>query len=257
MRRRACAQLGAGLVIAALLAAFPTAAGAQSKVGWHGETDASASLFFGNTQQWLVAGHSQLAFTDTALEVHGEVRTNYAETAVDSGGTIVSARAWFLTVGADLHPLHRWSPFVVGTIESTLQQRIDRRYSAGAGAKYLVSRKDGTGVSISAALLWERTRPLDDTTSALANDIVRGSLQLKLVQKIDQRLHVSHSTFYQPSLRNPSRFTIASTTTLGFDLTHTLALTLSLQDNYDSEARTRGARSNNDGQLLFGLRAAY
>lgn len=254
---RAHVHLAAALATAALLAALPHAARAQSKVGWHGETDASASLFFGNTRQWLVAGHSQLAFTDTALEVHGELRTNYAETAVDSGGTIVSARAWFLTVGADLHPLHRWSPFVLATVESSLQQRIDRRYSAGAGAKYLVSRKDGTGVSISAGLLWERTQPLVDSTSTLASDIVRGSLQLKLVQNLDQRLHLSHSTFYQPSIRKPSRFTIASTTTLGFDLTHTLALTVSLQDNYDSEARTRGARSNNDGQLLFGLRAAY
>jgi hypothetical protein len=40
-------------------------------------------------------------------------------------------------------------------------------------------------------------------------------------------------------------------------MTTTLALQASFLDNYDSEARDRGARSNNDGELLFGLAATF
>jgi hypothetical protein len=64
-------------------------------------------------------------------------------------------------------------------------------------------------------------------------------------------------TFYQPQVNRVSRYTIRSTTTVAADLTSRTALTLTFSDLYDSESRGRGARTNNDGQLLFGVSAAF
>ena len=36
-----------------------------------------------------------------------------------------------------------------------------------------------------------------------------------------------------------------------------VALTVTLEDLYDSEAHTRGVRRNNDGSLVFGIRASF
>jgi hypothetical protein len=52
-------------------------------------------------------------------------------------------------------------------------------------------------------------------------------------------------------------FTLTSRTSLAYKMTTSLALQASFLDNYDSEARDRGARSNNDGELLFGLSATF
>ena len=60
-----------------------------------------------------------------------------------------------------------------------------------------------------------------------------------------------------PSADDFSRFTLNTTSVLGVHLNRTLALTVTVRDNYDSEAKRRGARSNTDGQFLLGLRAAY
>jgi hypothetical protein len=40
-------------------------------------------------------------------------------------------------------------------------------------------------------------------------------------------------------------------------LNSSLSLTVTLRDRYDTEAITRGAASNHDGQLLFGVRAKF
>ncbi len=52
-------------------------------------------------------------------------------------------------------------------------------------------------------------------------------------------------------------FTASSATSLAYELSEILSATLSLVDDHDSEARSRGARSNSDGQLLFGLLASF
>lgn len=231
---------------------------AAQTLGWKGTTDASASLFFGNTSQWVVAGGSQLAYSDSAIEVRGELHADYAETATDSGASVVSRRAWLVSVGADWTPYAHLSPFVQGSAESSLQQRIARRFSAGAGGKLSFVKKPDADLSMSLALLWEHTTPtIPDSTTNLEMSRLRWSLRLKASRTLDERVHFTQVSFYQPSVKAMRHFTFTSTTTLAFDLNKTLSLTSSLYETYDSEARGRGARSNNDGQLLLGLRARY
>lgn len=245
----------AGAILLSFLA--PSHLGAQ-EIGWRGSAEANASLFFGNTDQWVVAGATRLAFSDSAVEVRGEIRADYAETSVDSGGSTVSRRAWLASMGVDLAPFSRVSPFVQGSAESSLQQRIARRYSAGFGGKLTVVQTDDSKLSSSIALLWEQTNVMDgNTTPDLDKSRLRWSFSLKGGRKLDDRIHFDHETYYQPSVREMEHFTLTSTSTLTFDLTKVLGLTSSVHDTYDSEARRRGARSNNDGQFLVGLRAHY
>jgi Protein of unknown function, DUF481. len=247
--------VGTGMLLSSLL--VPTRSSAQ-EIGWNGSAEANASLFFGNTDQWVVAGATRLAFSDSTVEVRGEIRADYAETSVDSGGSTVSRRAWLASMGVDLAPFSRLSPFLLGSAESSLQQRIARRYSAGFGGKLTYLQTEDSKLSTSVAILWERTKVMDGNTNPdLARSRLRWSFRLTGSRKLDDRIRFTHETFYQPSVREMEHFTITSTSTLTFDLTKVLGLTTSLHDTYDSEARRRGARSNNDGQFLVGLRARY
>jgi hypothetical protein len=61
--------------------------------------------------------------------------------------------------------------------------------------------------------------------------------------------------FYQPAVNRLARYTTESNTSLDVSLSKNVALMSAFRSRYDSEARQRGARSNHDGQLLFGVRA--
>ncbi|MGH7635162.1 MAG: DUF481 domain-containing protein, partial [Gemmatimonadaceae bacterium] len=210
---RACRPV---MILMAVLAAPAVAA---QQLGWKGTTDASASLFFGNTSQWVVAGGSQLAYSDSAIEVRGELHADYAETATDSGSSAVSRRAWLVSVGADWTPYAHLSPFVLGSAQSSLQQRIARRYSAGAGGTLSLVQKPDAALSTSLALLWEHTTPtVPDSTTTLDGSRLRWSFRLKVSRTLDERVHFTHVSFYQPSVKAMQDFTLTSTTTLAFDL---------------------------------------
>lgn len=247
--------IGTGILIASLL--IPTRLAAQ-EIGWNGTTEANASLFFGNTEQWVVAGSTKLSYSDSTVEVRGELRADYAETSEDSGGSTVSRRAWLASTAVDLAPFSRVSPYLLGSAESSLQARIARRYSGGFGGKLTYMQTDDTKLSTSIAIVWERTKEMDGNSNPdFPASRLRWSFRLKGSHKLDDRIRFSHETFYQPSVKDMQHFTLTSTSTLTFDITKVLGLTSSLHDSYDSEARRRGARSNNDGQFLVGLRARY
>jgi hypothetical protein len=169
----------------------------------------------------------------------------------------VVVRSARLSGGVDWRPLARDSPFTFGLVESSLQQRIAWRASGGVGAKHTLWRRGAReDVSASLALLAERTRALDGPTEA-AGTRVRWSLRARARRQLDPRWRLSHVTFWQPTVNRPARFTVETTTELANALRAGLELTASLRDRYDREARRRGARSNHDGQLLFGLRARF
>lgn len=243
-------------VIFALCMAAPSLA--AQKLGWSGQSEANASLFFGNTRQWLAAAHSLLVHRDSAVEVKGEAHGTYAQTATDTGASIVSARSWLVSMGATFQPFARWSPFLLTSAEASLEQHIDRRYSAGLGAKYTLERSDSTQVDFSVAALGEYTRPLEGAADTMrAGSRLRLSARSRFQRKIGDRMHFTQESWYQPSASDFSHFTLNTSTVLAVNINATLAATLTLQDVYDSEARRRGAHSNNDGQFLVGLRAGY
>jgi len=195
-----------------------------------------------------------LARSDSAFSAAVSLQARYGEAVDPDGVRFVSARALLGTLSLDAVPEARVTPFVFGTLESSLEKRIARRGSGGAGAKWVVVRTAHGEGSVSLAVLSEVTRASD---ASRTTSLTRWSWRLKLKRKAADRVTFSHTTFYQPVVQDYGRYTISSTSQLEYGLTGAVALTLSLVDTYDSEARARGARANNDGQLLAGLQASF
>lgn len=184
----------------------------------------------------------------------------------------VVARTVRLSGGADFRPGAPFVPFVLGEAERNFQQRIRLRAAAGAGAKRVLWRPAAPvadfseDASVSLALLAERTRGLDAVATGDdgAGTRVRWSLRARLRRQLTRRtggatgVRLTHVTFYQPTVDAPGRrATAESTTTLSVPLAARVELTGTFRDRFDTEARRRGARSNHDGQLLFGVRAGF
>lgn len=246
------ARLGA---VAALVVLLPVTLRAQD-TGWAGTLAASASLFFGASSQRLVATSASLARADSGLSLSNSVQFRYGEASEANGTRFVNARAWLASSSLDLVPTARLTPFVFATVESSLEKRIASRLSSGAGAKRVLTRSPAGEASLSLALLGEWTRPLEPTME-LSTRLLRWSSRAKFKRKLQERLTVSHTTYYQPEVSAVHRFTLTSLTEAAYAMTDAIAVTFSLADSYDSEARRRGALDNNDGQLLVGLQSKF
>lgn len=84
---------------------------------------------------------------DRMVEMQGDLLLTYADARTEDDEREVTARALRVSLGADYRPFERVSPFWFGSAESSLQQRIDRRYSTGAGAKLTLYREEEDDVS--------------------------------------------------------------------------------------------------------------
>jgi hypothetical protein len=251
--RRAVAT---ALVLSSILLGAPVAR--AQELGWSGTIEASANILFGAARGRVAALKAGTQRADSTLEVQGDVLVSYADVRTEDEARQVTARAASASLGIDYRPFETVSPFWLGSVESSLQQRVDRRYRTGAGAKYTFFRQDGDDVSASLALLWEHTRTLDpQPPTPRTQTQARWSLRLRARRQLTETTRLEHVTFYQPAVEHFGRYSAESTTSLAVTITSRVAVTGTLRDRYDSEARSRGARSNHDGQLLFGARASF
>ncbi|HSJ65351.1 MAG TPA: DUF481 domain-containing protein [Gemmatimonadaceae bacterium] len=240
---------------AIVVALAPLPAAAQD-LGWSIENELSGSLFFGNTRQTLFTGRTAVARADSAYELKGSVRFTYGESSNEDDGAYVSKRSWLGSLNYDHRPLARWSTFLISTLETSLEKRIDFRYDFGFGEKLTFVRTATTRADISVAILGERTylpQPVLDATE----NLLRWSGRARYQRQMNDRVRVSHETAYRPVVDDFGRFTLRSTTSVAIQLASFANLNVSFLDNYDSEARRRGARSNNDGQLVLGLLTSF
>lgn len=265
--RRAGARTLA-LLLLSLLAAVPTAAGAQAASAatqppapppslWKGSALANASIFFGNTSQQVLGADGKLSRVDSAFGLSAELQTLYGEAAVDTGPRIVTKRLWMGTIIANFRPMAPVSSFVTGTYESNLEKRIASRYSAGVGAKWNIIRNPATDANLSLSLSAERTTARDSTVHFPDERIARVSWLAKYHHSFDHRMEVTHATSWQPSASGKAQFLVSSNTQFQYKMNGTVSLSLALSDNYDSGALARGARTYNDGQMLFGVAAGW
>ncbi len=221
---------------------------------WSAKASLNGAFFFGNTRQTTVATEAGVAHADSTLELKAGGRFVYGETNTEDQGTTVTKRSWMTTLSADYHPLSTVSPFVLATAESSFEKRIDLRVNAGVGAKYTFLREDGNKLDVSLAVLGERTTFPD---SSEESTLARWSTRFRASHKLNDRVSVSHETFYRPELDDVEHFTLTSTTSITYQLVSALHLDLQFVDNYDSDAVARGARTNNDGQLVAGVLATF
>ena len=253
-------------MVVLLLAALPTAARAQEAPeqtepkGWRGQADLGASFFFGNTEQTLITTHALAAHEARSLELTGEGWFTYGEVTTEAGTEQVNRRSWLLKLGAGFEPMEHVSPFATAAVESSLEKRIDLRYAGGLGANFSVVESEDSNLDFSIAALGERTiagpSAAADTVGRRTT-LLRGSARLRFSHEPAERVRLSSETTYQPALREIDRFTVQSLTSLAYQMHRLVALTVSLRDSYDSDARRRGARRNNEGEVVLGVQTRF
>ena len=239
-------------ISAALAIAVPSALTAQ-ELGWDVKAEANASLFFGNTRQSTFATRFSAGRADSTSEVETDGQFTYGEAESENGRGFVTKRSWRAALTADYRPFARFSPFMLASVESSFEKRIDRRYSAGAGAKLVFVRSERTLLDFSLALLAERSLLPDVAGPRIEETQARYSARFRWKRSIGERVAVTHETFYRPEVRDIDQFTFTSRTSIAMKVAEMLAFQASFLDNHDSGAKARGARTNNDGEFLFGL----
>jgi hypothetical protein len=244
-------------ILFAALMLLPLASHAQPKRKIEGEI--AGSFFFGNTRQTVASTRAQFERSDSGFTFRTLARFNYGELTQDLIGTTVNKRSWEAGANYDLRPYAPFTPFVKGMVESSLENRIERRISAGVGSRYNVVRTPGTDVIFSLGAAGERTEPMVAAGAPVvqATTLARGSSELRLRREFSPTIGFTMETRYQPALTEPDDYTITSINTLKMRLARFAALTLTFRDNYDNQAVRRGARVNNDGEVLVGLLTTF
>src|SRR5215211_1435340 len=125
MHRTVIAVRPFGMLVLSFLCATPLFA---QGTGWDVKAEASASLYFGNTRQSTVGTRLSAGQTDSTRELRSVTEFTYGEAETAEQRMYVSKRSWRSALTADFHPFARVSPFVLASVESSLEKRIDRRY---------------------------------------------------------------------------------------------------------------------------------
>lgn len=238
------------LVLAA--ATFPSAGLLAQE--WNAEGEVGASVFFGNTDQVSVTTRAAVERGDSILEFSGDVGFNYGQATDADGLSIVNKRSWLSRINLDYRPYSRLSPFFFARVERSLEKRLALRHSSGLGGKILFVLTERTRLDLSASLLAERTRPMGEISREDDRTLARWSARLRFRRTFgDDRMTFNSENSYQPVFNTFNDFTFNSKNSLSFELTQVIALRLSFVDNFDSGAVTRGARTNNDGEILFSV----
>jgi hypothetical protein len=215
----------------------------------------SGSFFFGNTSQTLASTRMDFERRDSTFGVRLGGRFHYGESTPEPGGTFVSKRAWELAAQVEGPSFRAVAPYVRAGVNTSLENRIDRRYNVGVGTTYRVVETGGTDLVFGFGAAAEHTVPMVDSIQPIT--LARGTTSMRLRRDFSSRVTMTNETTYQPAFRPTSDYTVVSVTSLQTRLSSFAALTLSFRDSYDSRAVSRGARVNNDGELLVGLLTSF
>jgi len=224
---------------------------------WSGSAEASASLFQGNTDQRALFTKAELGHADSTVQLRGSLSFGYADAARDTLPRAVTKRTWLGTVALDFRPYDHLSPFLFVNYEASYEKRVLDRVGIGVGGKAIILQSSTSEANVSLAMLAERLRPTALSPDSETVSAARWSGRARFKHQFDARLKLQHTTFWQPRVSDLESFTVNSTSELSFAVRQSTSLTISYLVLYDSAARGRGARSNNDAQLLFGVKSGF
>ncbi len=245
------------LLLLAAASSFASSTLAAQERRWTGDAEAALSFFSGNTNQRSIFAKAGVSRKDSVMEWKSDLSFGYADADRDSLPREVTRRTWLGSLAVDFQPFARFSPFMFGTWEASYEKRILDRVGLGIGGKIVILRNDATLTDFSLAMLAERTRPSDRATDPSITSFARWSSRFRARHKFDDRVSATHETYYQPRVTAVESYTLKSTTGLVYQLRKSTDLTISYLATYDSEAIARGARSNDDGQLLMGVKTTF
>lgn len=244
---------------AVMLSLFAAPVAAQdAERPWKLNGELGASVFFGASEQTAVLSRANYELTDPRWEFGIAGSFDYGEADDPDDGRFVNKRAWSAQMSTDYLPSGRFSPFVFLAAEGSLQRQIDTRASGGAGGRYRFVDGERSRIDLSLAALAERTDPRQMGTEPVeVSTIGRWSTRFRVRQRFSEdRIVFDLVSFYQPRIGDFDQYTIDVTSSLTYALTSIVGLKISFVDRYDSRATSRGALSNNEGQLFFSVTAA-
>ncbi|HEU4629868.1 MAG TPA: DUF481 domain-containing protein [Gemmatimonadaceae bacterium] len=224
---------------------------------WKRTLELAGSLFVGNKPQTVLTTRGKASHADSTFEMGADVRFTYGETSQEGGAREVSQRTWVASVNLDLWPYSAQSPFLLGTVESSFERRIDIRLSGGVGHKFTFVDTPRALANFSVAILAERSRLPTKTDGIEVQQLARFSARVRLRRQMGARTSVSHEVNFRPEYANLNQYTLSNNLSATYRLNEVVNLKLNYLDNFDTEARGRGARSNYDGQLVVGVQADF
>lgn len=242
---------------AALTLADNAPAHARQDRSWKYDAELGASIFFGASRQTAALARNRIERKDDRLEFGAGAAFDYGEARDADGENFVNKRSWAADLSTDYSPGGRLSPFLFATAEGSLERQIALRSSGGGGARYRFVDSDRARVDFSLAALFEHTDPRDRPgVQADASSTARWSARLRLRRALGDDAEFQAVSFFRPSFEDFDDHTWDLTASFNYTLSSLLGLRLSLVNRYDSLARQRGARSNNDGRLFFSVVAS-
>jgi uncharacterized protein DUF481 len=246
------------LVLPGLFALATIPAGAQESSPWKSRAELGASVFFGNTSQIAATTTTTTERNTGALGFSSRMTYTYGESTDIDGKTTVNKRSWNIGTDLNFDPEKFLNAFVRGKVESVFEKKIDLRWNVGGGGRIQFLRGPGGGnAEFSMAVVAERTRPRIETGQATVT-VAKWSSRLRFTHAMAEgRITFESDTTYEPELGDLGTFTLVLRNALAFQLTEGLALQVSVMDSYDSQAVSRGARTNNDGQLFFSVVSTF
>ncbi len=255
---------GTVALVVGLFLGAPTFAQAQANLptpppppDWTIETEVGASIFFGANDQITVATELGLNREGQLFEVHSDFAFLYGEATDDEGKSSVNKRSWKLDANLDYRGFSRVNPYVFGSALSSLEKRIHRRYKGGTGAKLTALDTEVSRLDFAAAILLEQTVSSEEGNG---NEewLGRWTGAVKYRRSFsEERAVFEAGVDYSPKFQQMNNFTVEAESSLAFRLSEVVSLKLSVRDNFDNQAKSRGATSNNDGRVLFSVLAAF
>jgi putative membrane protein len=250
--------------LAAFLLTVPGIALAQTSesapptpVDWTVETEVGASVFFGANDQTTVATELGVARESRRFELESDVHFLYGEASNDEGDNLVNKRSWELGSNLDYRGFSWLNPYVFGSARSSLEKKIHRRYKVGGGAKLTALDSDVSSLDFAAAVAVEQTIGADGNggdTEWLGR--WSGAVNFRRTFS-EERAVFEANADYNPKFQQLNNFTFQAESSVAFRLSEVVSLKLSVRDNFDNQAKSRGAVSNNDGRVLFSVLAAF
>jgi Protein of unknown function, DUF481 len=261
--RRDVRVAGVAMVAAGLLS-WPVGAGAQApSTVWERSVELSGNYLYGNTDQAILSARTGVVRNDSSVALRMDTRFLIGVTDREGVGRVMDRRSWVVSGSVDFRQYSPQSQFLFGSYERSHELRIDRRLSGGIGQKLIIAVDSATKFDVSLGILGEQSvLPQaavqgEPQPPALNNALVRLSGRLRYRRSLTARMGVDHTTWYRPEVAAFNRYLASSVSALSYSMSKRSHLQLSLQNDFDSLARSRGSRSNQNGQVLVGASTKF
>jgi hypothetical protein len=236
---------------------------AQEPKVWERSLELSGNYLYGNTEQAILSVRSGVVRNDSLVSVRVDTRFLIGVTDRSDAGRVMDRRSWVVSSSVDFRQYAPQSQFFFGSVERSLELRIDRRVSGGIGQKVSLQRDSAMKLDVSLGVLGEQSvlpqsAPVGSSPlPALNNALVRLSGRMRYQKNFTSRVAVDHVSWYRPELAAFHRYIASSVSAVSYSMNKRSNLRLSLQNDFDSLARSRGARSNQNGQVLVGASTKF